>query len=93
MAKAKYHYYVLVITNHGPVFVTSIPERNYARWDATETPLELSKGSAEDIAMGLNLNGYTARVVYTQHFEQMHQLYRYGEGQLEWKWKEKEEGK
>jgi len=85
MAKSKYHYYVLVLTGHGPVFVTGIPERNYAKWDKLQPPMELSKAAAEDVAMGLNLNGFTAcMVVYPYTLE--HQLFFYNKGQFEWKW-------
>ena len=85
MAKSKYHYYVLVLTGHGPVFVTDIPERNFAKWDKLQPPMEFSKTYAEDVALGLNLNGYTAcMVVYP--FEMEHQLFMYDKGQFEWKW-------
>ena len=90
--KNKYHYYVLVLTNYGPVFVTDIPERNYAKWDKLKAPLEFSKTSAEDIALGLNLNGYTAcMVVYP--YEVDHQLFFYDKGRFEWKWDTIKDGK
>ena len=84
MAKSKYHYYVLVFTNTGPVYVTDIPERNYAKWDRAEKPAEFSKSMAEDIACGLNLNGYSADMVVCPH-EINYQPYRYEAGKFEWK--------
>ncbi len=90
--KKAYHYYVLVFTNHGPVFVTGVPNRNYAEWHKDECPMEFSRSRAEDITYGLNLNGYSsATVVYP--FEQKNQPYYYENGQLEWVSKEKESDK
>ena len=57
MAKSKYHYYVLVFSSYGPVYVTSIDNSNkYAHWDKDKEPLEFSASYAEDLVMGLNLN-------------------------------------
>ena len=40
MAKSKYHYYVLVLSSDGPVYVTSIDNANkYAHWDKDKEPL------------------------------------------------------
>lgn len=41
-------------------YVTGIPERNYAEWNAGEEAMEFSKEYAKDIALGLCINGYTA---------------------------------
>jgi hypothetical protein len=90
MAKSKYHYYVLVFTNSGPVYVTSIPERNFAKWDRNEKPDEFSKSMAEDIAMGLNLNGYSAQMVCSPVGVDT-QPYWYEKGSFEWKVKEDHE--
>ena len=92
MKGVKNHYYVLVFTNYGPVFVTDIPERNYAKWDKLKEPCEFSKTSAEDIAYGLNLNGYTAAMV-VYPFEMKNQLYVYDKGQFEWKWENSDKNK
>ena len=89
MKGAKNHYYVLVLTSYGPVFVTNIPERSYAKWDKTGKPMEFSRASAEDIAYGLNLNGYIA-VMVVYPYEITHQVYQYEKGQFEWKWNESE---
>ena len=56
MAKSKYHYYVLVFSSDGPVYVTSIDNANkYAHWDKSKAPLEFSASYAEDLVMGLNM--------------------------------------
>ena len=91
MARKKYHYYVLVYTNSGPAFVTGVPERNYAKWDKAEKPMEFSKSSAEYIATGLNMNGYSSDMIVCPH-EIVGQPYRYSDGGFEWKWNEKEKG-
>ena len=88
MAK-KNHYYVLVCTNHGPVFVTGIQSRSYAEWDKLKAPMECPKWQAEEIAYGLNLNGYTA-VMAVYPFEMTHQLFYYENGQFEWRQNETE---
>ena len=42
MAKKNYYFYVLVITDDGPVFVTEISNSDRtAMWDMTKPPLEL----------------------------------------------------
>lgn len=89
MTKPKYHYYVLVFTSTGPVYVTDIPDRHYAKWDRNEKPIDFSKTMAEDITMGLNLNGYSADMVVCPH-EITGQPYRYEAGSFEWKEKGKE---
>lgn len=88
MAKKTNYYYVLVITDHGPVFVTSVDNRNkVAHWNDAEVPKELGKYYAEDLAMGLNLNGTYALVVCNR-FELDNQPYRYDMGGFEWRAKE-----
>ena len=89
MSKKKTYYYVLVFTSTGPVYVTGIPERNYAQWDKEKQPKDLTKYMAEDIAMGLKLNGYSAEMVVTP-IELTSQPYRYGFGGFEWKMKDVE---
>ena len=60
----KNHYYVLVFTDHGPVYVTSV---NYAdrsaRWDKDKAPKEFTKSNAEDLVFGLRCNWHSAVVV------------------------------
>ena len=76
MAK-KYYYYVLVFTNSGPVYVTSIDRNNkYAHWDKDKEPLELGSSYAEDLALGLNLNfNHSVVIKSTRKIE--NQPYRY----------------
>ena len=85
MANQKNHYYVLVMSDNGPVFVTKV---NYgdktAEWNKLEKPLEMSKASAENLVLGLNLNWNTAFLV-TMQFELTSQPYNYKDYQIEWK--------
>lgn len=90
MAK-KYHYYVLVITNSGPVFVTKVDYPNRVSiWNENEKPLEMSSSTADDISLGLNLNGYVAYTVKS-FVELETQPYRYSEFELSFVEKKKEE--
>ena len=90
MAKKKNYWYVLVMSDNGPVFVTKI---NYgdrtAEWNKLEKPLEMDKDRAQDLALGLNLNFHTAYSV-CQTFELDRQPYRYSDWHIEWKENEKE---
>ena len=91
--KKKVHYYVLVMTEKGPKFVTKI---NYgdrtAEWDYKEKPLEIEKVWAEDLARGLTWNGHTAFVV-AQPWEIDYNPYRYDSYEIKWKKRKKEEEK
>lgn len=91
MANKKNYWYVLVITDNGPVFVTKV---NYgdktAEWNNTEAPLEMSKSSAQDLTLGLNLNMHTSFAV-CQPFELTSQPYNYAMWSIDWKKKESEE--
>ena len=92
MAQKKNHYYVLVLTDTGAKFVTSTGANQYAKWDGNEKPLDMPQYFAEDVALGLMLNGYMAFCVKNR-FEIEHQPYRYNLGHFEWKWnEEKKEG-
>lgn len=85
MAKKQNYYYVLVMTNNGPVFVTSVDNSDKtAYWDKNEKPLEMGRYWAEDLTMGLGCNGYAAFTVYTK-WELDNQPYRYNMGQFVWK--------
>lgn len=76
MAK-KYHYYVLVFTDEGPKYVTSIDSTNkFAHWDIDKAPMELGSSYAEDLALGLNLN-MNHSVVIKSAREITSQPYRY----------------
>ena len=91
MATKKQNYwYVLVLTEGGPVFVTSYslsPKEAY--WKKDEAPKELSADFAKDLALGLTWNGNVAFAVCSK-FELDQQPYRYDMGQFEWKMNETE---
>lgn len=90
MAKKQNYYYVMVMTDHGPVFVTSVNNADKtAYWNDTEAPKELGKYYAEDLTMGLNLNGHLAFTICSK-FELDNQPYYYRKGGFEWKTKEAE---
>lgn len=79
MANKKYHYYVLVFTNNGPVYVTSLNRENkYAHWNKDEEPMEFSSTYAEDLVIGLNANFHNA-VLIKSRIEIDTQPYRYAD--------------
>ena len=44
MAKAQNHFYILVFTEDGPIYVTSLDYANRnAHWEKLEKPLEISE--------------------------------------------------
>lgn len=90
MAK-KYHYYVLVFTDNGPVYVTSIDNKNkYAHWDKDEAPLSLSASYAEDLVTGLILN-FNSAVLVKSLVEITAQPYNYEDYDCTFVEKKKEE--
>ena len=93
MSKRKNFYYVLVLTNEGPTFVTGIPERNYAEFDKLKKPMVIgTKSYADEISMGLTCNFITAYTI-TLNYELSGQPYRYNEGKFEWKWDKDKDNK
>lgn len=93
MAKKQNFYYVLVMTNNGPVFVTSVQYvGKTAHWNKDEKPLEMGKYQAEDLTLGLNLNFHLAFTVCSK-FELDTQPYMYDKGEFEWKFKNEEKEK
>ena len=81
----KNHWYVLVMSDNGPVFVTSVEySPKVAHWDKDKAPMELDKYRAEDLTLGLNLNFHTAFAVCSK-FELDQQPYNYKDWQIEWK--------
>ncbi len=86
MAKKKTYYYVLVFTNGGPVYVTSLGKKHTCYWDKDQRPRILGRYEAEEISMGLRLNGVEA-VAVMMPFELENQPYRYSDGSFEWIWK------
>ena len=89
--KKKNFWYVLVMADSGPTFVTKV---NYyektAEWKKDGCPLEMSMKTAKDLTLGLNLNFHTAFSV-CQPFELTSQPYNYDEWTIDWKKTEKEE--
>ena len=76
MANQKNYYYVLVFTDNGPVYVTSVDNATYsARWEKDKDPKALPKSYAEDVAYGLSLNCFNA-VLVASKWEQ-YQPYNY----------------
>lgn len=90
MANKKYHYYVLVMTEEGPKYVTSILPHHMAEWKTEDKPLEMSASYAEDVYTGLCLNFFTA-VLVKSRFEIDHHPYRYEKYKIEFKEKDEEE--
>lgn len=85
MANTKKNYwYVLVMTDGGPVFVTSVNYSNKtARWNKDEKPLEMGMYQAKDLTLGLNLNFHQSFAI-CQPFELDNQPYRYDHWRIKW---------
>ena len=83
MAGKKNWYYILVMTNDGPVFVTEILPNKFAKWDKLEKPKEFSKERADDITFGLVANFNLAFTICSK-FELDCQPYRYRDGKFKW---------
>ena len=71
MSNPRFDTYVAVFTNKdGEIrtrFVTDIPSRNTAEWNAGKPAMALSESYAKDIVFGLTLNGHAAAVVKVLH--------------------------
>ena len=71
MSNPRFDTYVAVFTNKGgdirTRFVTDIPARNLAEWNAGKPAMPLSESYAKDIVFGLTLNGHAAAVVKALH--------------------------
>lgn len=83
MAKKSNYWYVLVLTNEGPKFVTNILPKQTAEWDKLGTPMEMSKEYAQSVATGLCLNFHMAYSV-CQPFPIDRQPYFYDKGNFTW---------
>ena len=82
--KKKNFWYVLVLTETGPTFVTKVEHQpKIAHWDKDEKPLELGQYTAEDLTLGLNLNFNVAYAVKLP-FPLETQPYLYNKGHFEW---------
>lgn len=84
MAK-KDKYYVLVLTTEGAKFATSFGEKNHIYWDVNEKPMELDKNFAQNIAIGLTVNGNPAFCVAVSYEIEDHP-FLYDRGHFEWVW-------
>ena len=84
----KYHYYVMVFTDNGPKYVTSILPHHMAEWKTEDKPLEMSASWAEDVYTGLCLNFFTA-VLVKSRFEIENHPYNYKDYEI--KFVEREE--
>lgn len=82
--KVKEHWYVIVMTKNGAVFVTGTRGYNTAKQDKDKPPMEYSKGYAKDMAFGLTVNGYLAFAVST-NYELKTQPYNYANGNFYWR--------
>ncbi len=85
----KLHYYLLVFTDEGPVFLTKLLAGDRAEFNKLERPLELSKGDAEAIQYGFAWHSIASAVV-VQRSEISYQPFDYKRGHWEWKWNDKE---
>lgn len=89
MAKQKEYWYVLVMEDDGPAFVTGTGDHHMAYWNKSEKPKEFSKEWALDMMKGLTWNGFTAYPVCSP-IELDHQPYNYQKWQIKWEEKEQE---
>ena len=83
----KYHYYILVLTQKGPKFVTKLGTNRTAYWNANEKPLEVSREWAIDVSYGLTWNCNPAYPVCV-NYEIEIQPFMYDRGHFEWHWDE-----
>lgn len=91
MANKKNFWYVIVMTDYGPVFVTSVDYKSKeAHWDISKKPKEVGMYSARDLVVGLNLNGHLAYAICNP-IELDSQPYNYEHYQIEWKEKSDED--
>ena len=90
MAKKKSFWYVLVMTESGPTFVTKINHSDKtAEWNKDEKPLEMGEYMAKDLAMGLCANMHMSYAV-CHFYELENQPYRYEMGKFKWENKKDE---
>lgn len=92
MAKnKKNYYYVLVFSDFGPVYVTSLGDGKMAFWNRLEKPMELGKYMAESVCMGLNLN-FNSCVMVKMPYELDYQPYIYNKYKINWEEIKEDEG-
>lgn len=84
MANKKNHWYVLVMAQGGPTFVTKVDHGNKtAHWNKDEPPLEMEMFWAKDLALGLMLN-FTWALPVCMPIEMKDHMYDYTKGHFEW---------
>ena len=83
-------YYVLVMTDEGPKFVTGLGEHHTAYWDKDKKPYELSEAWAKEMVRGLTWNGHVAFMVKSL-WEIDGQPYNYRDWQIKWEERKPEE--
>ncbi len=88
----KKHFYILVLTHDGPIYVTSFGEGKTAFWNREEKPYEVSESYGQGVVLGLNWNGSMALLVQSA-WEIESQPYLYDKGCFQWKWNDKEESR
>lgn len=77
MTRKKKWYYVMVMTNKGPVYVTGTDNATkVAYWNCSEKPMAMTKDYAEQMALGLAVNGYNAVACWFL-YEHEYQPYNY----------------
>lgn len=80
----KNHWYVIVMTNYGAVFVTEIDNsKKEAYWEKDKAPKEMTKENAEYLATALTMNGHLAYAV-CRTWQIENQPYLYSEGEFKW---------
>ena len=92
MSKKKDYWYVLVLSNEGPVFVTGTGEHHTAFWNKDEKPMEMDESYAKNMALGLLVNFHQGFAVCSP-VELNNQPYFYDKGEWKWEWFKKEEKK
>lgn len=90
MARKKYYYYVLVFTNGGPKYVTSMSNADRtAYWYEGDKPKPMSKEDAEFLAVALTWNGNSS-VMVTSTYEIESHPYNYSDYKIEFVKKEED---
>ena len=79
----KNHWYIMVLSNKGPKFVTKLGEHRTAYWEDEGTPKEFTKDMATDMCIGFAWNGIRAFPVCSP-CELPTQPYQYDKGCFEW---------
>lgn len=85
MSRAKDNWYVIVMTQVGPKFVTHVNWRdNIAEWNGEARPYRFdNKADAQEIARGLTFNVSPAYAI-CQAWEITEQPFQYGAGKFMW---------